>query len=183
MPDEPEAVGLLALMVLHDSRRAARVDAAGELVLLADQDRSAWDAGAISDGLALTDRALAMGGRGRYTIQAVIAAGHARPGDTDWEAIAAAYAQLVALDDSPVVALNRAVAVAMASGPEAGLALADEQAEALDGYHLLHSTRAELLRRLGRGAEAADAYRRALSLAANPVERAFLERRLEDVLE
>jgi RNA polymerase sigma-70 factor (ECF subfamily) len=160
-------------------------------VLLDDQDRSSWDAEAIADGLALADRALAMGGRGRYTIQALIAAAHVRPGETDWKSIAGAYAQLVALDDSPVVALNRddspvvalnrAVAVAMASGPEAGLALADEQAEALDGYHLLHSTRAELLRRLGRCTEAADAYRRALSLAANPVERAFLERRLAEV--
>jgi RNA polymerase sigma-70 factor (ECF subfamily) len=181
MPDEPEAIGLLALMVLHDSRRAARVDADGALVLLADQDRSAWDAEAIADGLALVDRALALGGRGRYTIQAEIAAAHARPGETDWAAIADAYARLVALDDSPVVALNRAVAVAMARGPEAGLALADEQAEALAGYHLLHATRADLLRRLGRSADAAAAYRRALELAGNPVERAFLERRLEEV--
>jgi RNA polymerase sigma-70 factor (ECF subfamily) len=180
MPDEPEAIGLLALMILHDSRRAARVDAAGELVLLADQDRSAWDAAAITEGLALTDRAVALGGRGRYAVQALIAAGHAGE-STDWAAIADAYAQLVALDDSPVVALNRAVAVAMAGGPEAGLALADEQAEALDGYHLLHSTRADLLRRLGRADEAADAYRRALELAGNPVERAFLQRRLEEV--
>jgi RNA polymerase sigma-70 factor, ECF subfamily len=181
MPDEPEAIGLLALMVLHDSRRAARVDADGELVLLADQDRSAWDGEAIADGLALVDRALALGGRGRYTIQAVIAAAHARPGETDWAAIADAYAGLVALDDSPVVALNQAVAVAMARGPEAGLALADEQAEALAGYHLLHATRADLLRRLGRSADAAAAYRRALELAGNPVERAFLERRLDEV--
>jgi RNA polymerase sigma-70 factor (ECF subfamily) len=181
MPDEPEVLGLLALMVLHDSRRAARVDADGELVLLADQDRSAWDADAIAEGLGLADRAVAMGGRGRYTVQALIAAGHVRPGETDWRAIADAYALLVALDDSPVVALNRAVAVAMADGPAAGLALADAQAAALDGYHLLHATRADLLRRLGRGPEAVGAYRRALELAGNPIERSFLERRLAEL--
>jgi RNA polymerase sigma-70 factor (ECF subfamily) len=184
MPDEPEALALLALMLLQDSRRAARVDAAGELVLLANQDRSAWDAAAIGEGLRLVERALALGGRGRYAVQAVIAAEHARAAraqDTDWEAIANAYAVLVSLDDSPVVALNRAVAVAMAHGPEAGLALADEQADALDGFHLLHATRADLLRRLGRLDEAAVAYERALALAANPVERAFLERRLGEV--
>jgi RNA polymerase sigma-70 factor, ECF subfamily len=181
MPDEPEATALLALMLLHDSRRAARTDERGELVLLADQDRAAWDAEAIAEGLALTTRALEQGGRGRYTVQAMIAAEHVREEDTDWAAVADAYALLVALDDSPVVALNRAVAVAMARGPEAGLALADEQAEALDRYHLLHSTRAELLRRLGREDEAAEAYRRALELAGNPVERSYLERRLAEV--
>jgi len=184
MPDEPEAVGLLALMLLHDSRRAARVDAEGRLVLLADQDRSAWDRAAIAEGLTLTERALALHGRGRYAIQAVIAAEHARAEraeDTDWVAIAGAYHRLTELDDSPVVALNRAVAVAMAHGPAAGLALADEQAEALEGYHLLHATRADLLRRLGRAEDAAAAYSRALALAGNPVERAFLAGRLEEV--
>ena len=180
MPDEPEALGLLALMLLHDSRRATRVDAAGELVLLADQDRGRWDAASIDEGLPLVERTLALGGRGRYAVQSVIAAEHARAAraeDTDWRAIANAYAMLVALDDSPVVALNRAVAVAMADGPEAGLALADEQAEALDAFHLLHATRADFLRRLGRREEAAAAYERAVALAANPVERAFLLRR------
>ncbi len=184
MPDEPEALGLLALMLLHDSRRAARVDATGDLVRLPDQDRSQWDRAAISEGLRSVERALAMGARGRYTVQAVIAAEHARAAraeDTDWSAIANAYVVLVALDDSPVVALNRAVAVAMASGPEAALPLVDAQAEALDGFHLLHATRADLLRRLGRAGEAAEAYGRAAALAANPVERAFLERRLEEV--
>jgi RNA polymerase sigma-70 factor (ECF subfamily) len=181
MPDEPEATALLALMVLHDSRRAARVDERGDLVLLADQDRSAWDEDAIADGTALTERAVQLGGDGRYTVQAVIAREHVRPGETNWPAVADAYALLVALDDSPVVALNRAVAVAMARGPDAGLALADEQAEALDRYHLLHSTRAELLRRLDRQQEATAAYRRAIELAGNPVERAFLERRLAEV--
>ncbi len=125
MPDEPEAIGLLALMLLHDSRRAARVDGEGRLVLLADQDRSAWDREEISEGLTLVERALALRGRGRYVVQAAIAAGHARARraeDTDWTAIARAYDDLVALDDSPVVALNRAVAVAMAerAGGRAG---------------------------------------------------------------
>ena len=179
MPDEPEALALLALMRLHDSRRATRVDAGGRLVLLADQDRTAWDRAAIAEGVTLTERALALGSRGRYAIQAYIAAEHARaprPEDTDWEAIAGAYARLIQIDPSPVIALNRAVAVAMARGPEAGLALADEQASALDAYHLLHATRADLLRRLGRDEEARAAYTRALELAAVPAERAFLAR-------
>ena len=184
MPDEPEALALLALMRLHDSRRATRVDAGGRLVLLADQDRTAWDRAAIAEGVALTERALALGSRGRYAIQAYIAAEHARarrPEDTDWDAIAGAYAHLAQLDPSPVIALNRAVAVAMARGPEAGLALADEQAAALDAYHLLHATRADLLRRLGRVVEAREAYERALELAAVPAERAFLRDRLAEL--
>ena len=184
MPDEPEALGLLALMLLHDSRRATRVDGDGALVLLDDQDRSRWDREAIAEGQALTERALILRGRGRYLVQAVIAVEHSRAlraEDTDWERIAAAYGRLAALDDSPVVALNRAVAVAMAHGPEAGLALADEQAEVLAGYHLLHATRADLLRRLGRTAEAVEAYERAVALAANPVERAFLTGRLAEL--
>ncbi|MEA2311171.1 MAG: polymerase sigma-70 factor, subfamily [Solirubrobacteraceae bacterium] len=182
MPDEPEALALLALMLLHDSRRATRVDADGRLVLLDDQDRSAWDRDAIAEGLALTERALALAGprSGRHALQAAIAAEHARAERaeaTDWVRIAGAYELLCALDDSPVVALNRAVAVAMAHGPQDGLALADALAEPLDGYHLLHATRADLLRRLGRTAEAAGAYERAAALAANPVEREFLQRR------
>ena len=129
---------------------------------------------------ALRERALALGDRGRYAIQAVIAAEHARApsaGDTDWPAIARAYDRLVTIDPSPVIALNRAVAVAMASGPEAGLELADEQAEALDAYHLLHATRADLLRRLGRGADAVAAYDAAIAATANEAERAYLTRR------
>jgi RNA polymerase sigma-70 factor (ECF subfamily) len=184
MPDEGEALALLALMRLHDSRRATRVDAEGRLVLLADQDRGAWDHEAIAEGLALTERALALGSRGRYAVQAVIAAEHARAAraeDTDWERIAGAYDRLAQIDPSPVIALNRAVAVAMAHGPEAGLRLADEQAEALDGYHLLHATRADLLRRLGRASEARAAYARALSLASLPPERAFLQERLSEL--
>jgi RNA polymerase sigma-70 factor (ECF subfamily) len=180
MPDEPEALGLLALMRLHDARRAARVDAEGRLVLLADQDRTAWDAQAIAEGRALIGRACALRGDGPYLLQAMIAAEHATPEGTDWARVAALYARLVAIDPSPVVALNRAVAVAMADGPEAGLALVDELAEPLDGYHLLHSTRADLLRRLARRDEAAAAYARALELAGNPVEREFLEGRLRE---
>jgi RNA polymerase sigma-70 factor (ECF subfamily) len=181
MPDEPEALGLLALMLLHDSRRDARVDAAGELVLLADQDRSRWDGEAIAEGSGLVERALALGGGGPYVLQACIAAEHARPGGPDWTRVAGAYEQLLAVAGGPVVALNRAVAVAMARGPEAGLALMDELASELDGYHLFHSARADLLRRLDRSADAAAAYSRALELAVNPVERTFLARRLDEV--
>ena len=184
MPDEGEALALLALMRLHDSRRATRIDAEGRLVLLTDQDRARWDRQAIADGLALTERALALGSRGRYAVQAVIAAEHARAAraeDTDWERIAGAYDRLYAIDPSPVIALNRAVAVAEWRGPAAGLALADELAEALDAYHLFHAARADLLRRLGRSSEARVAYERALELAAVPTERRFLRERLAEL--
>ena len=148
MPDEPEALALLALMRLHDSRRDARVDAAGELVLLDDQDRTRWDREAIAEGSALVERALALGGPGRTrcrrSSQPSMRARAA--GGTDWAASPAPTTRLAAVDAGPVVALNRAVAVAMAHGPAAGLALVDELAAALDGYHLLHSTRADLLR-------------------------------------
>jgi RNA polymerase sigma-70 factor (ECF subfamily) len=180
MPDEPEVLGLLALMLLHDSRRAARVDAEGELVLLADQDRALWDADQIASGRRLVERALALRGEGPYALQAAIAAEHTEA-DTDWPRIASLYGRLRVVSPTPVVELNRAVAVAMADGPARGLELIDGIAATgdLDGYHLLHSARADLLRRLGRDAEAADAYQRALDLTANPVERSFLERRLE----
>jgi RNA polymerase sigma-70 factor (ECF subfamily) len=181
MPDEPEALALLSLMRLHDSRRDARVNDAGELVLLEHQDRSRWDQGAIAEGSGLVERALALGGSGPYTLQAFIAAEHARPGGPDWIRVAGAYDRLLGVQGGPVVALNRAVAVAMARGPEAGLALMDELAEELGGYHLFHSARADLLRRLGRRDEAQAAYERALELAANPVERTFLERRLAEL--
>ena len=180
MPDEPEAVGLLALMLLHHSRRDARLDAAGDLVLLEDQNRSLWRRDELEEGLALAERA---GATAPYAIQAAIVAEHARAAraeDTDWQGIAALYDRLEASAPSPVVTLNRAVAVAMAEGAERGLALLDELAETgeLDDYRLLHSARADLLRRLGRDADAAAAYTRALELATNPVERRFLERRL-----
>jgi RNA polymerase sigma-70 factor, ECF subfamily len=181
MPDEAEAAGLLALMLLHDSRRDARVDAGGELVLLADQDRGRWDRGQIEEGLHQAARAARLGG-GPYTLQAAIAAEHARARsarETDWTRIAALYNALAGIHPSPVVELNRAAAVAMAESPERGLELID-RLEGLEGYHLLHSARADLLRRLGRRAEAEDAYRRALELASNPVERAYLERRLAE---
>lgn len=178
MPDEPEAQALLALMLLHDARRDARVDAGGELVLLADQDRSLWRRDQIEEGARL-----AVASRGLYGLQARIAAQHAlarTPEDTDWPAIAGLYAELAALQPSPVVELNRAVAVAMAEGPERGLALLD-QLDALDGYHLLHSARGDLLRRLGRADAAAQSYERAAQLVENPVERSFLERRLAEL--
>jgi len=184
MPGEPEALGLLALMRLHDARRDARVDADGALVLLGDQDRGRWDRAAINEGAALVERALALGGRGPYVLQAVIAVEHCRARTaeaTDWALIAATYARLVAVEPGPVVALNRAVAVAMADGPRAGLELIDALAEPLAGYHLWHSARADLLRRLEREDEAVHAYRRAHELAGNPVEREFLERRLAEL--
>jgi RNA polymerase sigma-70 factor (ECF subfamily) len=179
MPDEPEVLGLLALMLFHDARRAARLDAAGELVLLEDQDRALWDRERIEAGRSVLDRALALRRGGPYQLQAAIASLHLEP-QTDWPQVAALYSQLSRLTPSPVVDLNRAVAVAMAEGPEQGLALID-CIEGLDAYLHLHSARADLLRRLGRRGEAAEAYERALGLAAQPAERAFLERRLTEV--
>jgi RNA polymerase sigma-70 factor, ECF subfamily len=178
MPDEREVRGLLALMLLHNSRRDARVDESGELVLLEDQDRSRWHAGDIAEGARL---AASAGVDGPFGIQAAIASEHVAD-RTDWARVAALYERLAAFERSPVVELNRAVAVAMAQGPEAGLELIEPlEGGRLDGYHLLHATRADLLRRLGRDEEAAAAYRRAHELAANPTERAFLERRLAEL--
>jgi RNA polymerase sigma-70 factor (ECF subfamily) len=186
MPDEPEAGGLLALLLLQDSRRAARVDAAGDVVRLEDQDRTRWDAARIAEGVRVLDTALRRRHPGPYQVQAAIAACHAtaaRAGDTDWAQIAGLYAELGKLAPSPVVELNRAVAVAMADGPAAGLAVADapELAAALAGYHLLPATRADFLRRLGRTAEARVAYRAALELAPTPAERRFLRARLVEL--
>jgi RNA polymerase sigma-70 factor, ECF subfamily len=175
MPDEAEAAGLLALMLLQDSRRDARLDSEGRLVLLEDQDRSLWDRDEIAEGRELVERALRMG-PGSYTLQAAIAGEHAA-GSSDWGRIAGFYELLARVSPSPVVDLNHAVAVAMAEGPEAGLELIDA-IEGLERYHLLHSARADLLRRLGRDGEAAEAYRRALELTSNPAERRFLEERL-----
>jgi RNA polymerase sigma-70 factor, ECF subfamily len=180
LPGAPEPIGLLALMLLHDSRRDARVDAAGRLVLLADQDRSRWDREEIAEGTALMERALALGGGGPYTLQAVIAAEHARAEGPDWTRVVQVHDRLLEIHGGPVVALNRAVAVGMARGPEAGLALMDELEDELAGYHLFHSARADMLRRLDRRGEAAAAYERALRLAGNPVEREFLRGRLSD---
>jgi RNA polymerase sigma-70 factor (ECF subfamily) len=186
MPDEPEATGLLALMLLQHSRRAARLDDARDVITLEDQDRSLWDRDEIDEAGALLDAALRHRRAGPYQLQAAIAACHtAAPAvqDTDWEEIASLYALLAEVVPSPVVALNRAVAVAMSRGPESGLALLDELEAAGDlaGYHLLHATRADLLRRLGRSDAAAAAYRQALELAGSDAERRFLERRLGEV--
>lgn len=183
LPGEPEAAGLLALMLLHDARAAARTDADGDLVPLAEQDRSRWDRRGIAEGTAVLDAALARRRPGPYQVQAAIAACHAQAEKaeaTDWPQIALLYAELARMAPGPVVELNRAVAVAMADGPAAGLALADALTAAgeLAGYHLLPATRADLLRRLGRDAEAAAAYREALALAPTEAERRFLAGRL-----
>jgi RNA polymerase sigma-70 factor, ECF subfamily len=180
LPREPEARGLLALMLLTDARRGARLDTAGEIVLLEDQDRSLWDDDKIREGLELSREAAADGPAGPYTVQARIAAVHAEAAgskETDWDRIVRLYARLVEVTQSPVVELNRAVAVAMRDGPEAGLELI-EAIDGLDDYHPRHAARADLLRRLGRDADAAASYERALSLDPNPVERRFIERRL-----
>ena len=179
MPDEPEAHGLLALMLLHDARRDARLDADGSLVLLADQDRSLWNRVRVEEGRRVLDRALRLRRAGPYQLQAAIASLHFED-ETDWVQIAGLYARLGEIAPSPVVELNRAVAVAMAEGPDQGLELI-ERIDGLDGYRHLHSARADLLRRLGRAGDAGEAYRRALELADEPAERAFLERRLAEV--
>ena len=179
MPDDAETLGLLALMLFQDSRRRARIDAGGALVLLEDQDRSLWDAGRLDEGARMLERALALRRAGPYQIQAAVAALHTKE-ETDWHAVAALYGRLARLTPSPVVELNRAVAVAMAEGPERGLELTEPLAGELGSYHLFHSARADLLRRLGRHDEAATSYRRALDLAGEPVERSFLERRLAE---
>jgi len=182
LPAERELKGLLALMLLHDARRATRTDEGGTIVLLEDQDRSRWDRARIAEGLALVEQALRGRAPGEYAVQAAIAALHARSPsshDTDWPQIAALYGVLADLHPSPVIELNRAVAIAMAEGPEQGLALL-EKIE-LPGYHLLPAARADLLRRLGRNTEAATAYREALGLVTNEAERQFLERRLAEM--
>jgi RNA polymerase sigma-70 factor, ECF subfamily len=186
MPDEPEAVGLLALMLLHDARRATRLDNAGDLVPLEDQDRRRWDGAAIEEGTALLETALRRRRPGPYQVQAAIAACHAtaaQAADTDWAQIAALYGQLAALVPSSVVELNGAVAVGMSDGPAAGLERVEalESSGALAGYYLLPATRADLLRRLHRNAEAAAAYREALALATSDTERRYLGRRLAQV--
>jgi RNA polymerase sigma-70 factor (ECF subfamily) len=177
MPDEPEVHGLLAMMLLHDSRREARFRD-GELVLLAEQDRGRWDAAQIAEGRAALDRALRLRGRGQYVLQAAIASLHADE-SPDWPQIAALYGDLARLTGSPVVELNRAIAVAEADGPRAGLTMVE--ALSLEDFHYLHATRGEFLRRLGRTREARDAYRRALELVHDDAERRLLERRLAEL--
>ncbi len=185
MPQEPELIGLLALMLLHHARRAARVDGTGALVSLEEQDRGCWDRAAISEGMALLDRALALRRRGTYQLQAAIAALHAQAGravDTDWKQIAALYGGLLQEQPGAVVELNAAVALAMAEGPERGLEMIArlEDREELQGYYLLPAARADLLRRLGRLVEAREAYAAALALVRNPAERGYLERRISE---
>jgi RNA polymerase sigma-70 factor (ECF subfamily) len=183
LPGEPETIGLLALMLLQHSRRDARTDREGDLVLLDDQDRARWDHAMIDEGLRVLDTAIAGGRPGPYQVQAAIAALHARaprPEDTDWPQIAALYAGLMAMTPSPVVALNHAVALAMADGPAAGLRALEGLSADLGTYHLFHAARADLLRRNGQPAEAAQAYHEALELAGNPAERRFLARRLRE---
>jgi RNA polymerase sigma-70 factor (ECF subfamily) len=188
MPDEPEAMGLLALMLLHHARREGRVDAHGDLVLLNEQDRSLWDDEAIAAGDDVLNAALRMRRPGPFQIQAAIAACHAqaaRASETDWAEIAALYDQLLAIMPSPVVELNRAVAVSMVEGPETGLELlsAIDADGSLAGYYLLAATRADLLRRLERPLDAAEAYRQALGLVSTDAERRFLELRINEVTE
>ena len=178
-----EATGLVALMLLHDSRRGARLDDAGDLVVLEEQDRSRWDHAKIAAALPLVEEAL-RGGSGPFALQAAIAALHcqaARAEDTDWRQIVRLYDVLERLQPSPIVSLNRAVAVAMVDGPKHGLALIDNLTGDLDNYHLLHAARADLLRRMGSSAEAATSYARALALVSNESERRFLERRLREL--
>jgi RNA polymerase sigma-70 factor (ECF subfamily) len=188
MPDEPEAIGLLALLLLQDSRRAARLDGAGRIVLLEDQDRSLWDESEMLEGQALVERALRMARPGPYELQAAIAAVHAdaaRSGTIDWPEIVGLYDALQRIDPSPIVELNRAVAVSKADGPAAALPILDELAArgALPGYHHLPAARADVLRRLGRWAEGAEAYRAAIDLAPSAAEREFLEGRLREVMD
>ncbi|CAN5855950.1 sigma-70 family RNA polymerase sigma factor [soil metagenome] len=183
MPREPEVMGLLALMLLHDARRSARFDGAGELILLDEQDRSLWDRRQIENGVTLLEEALRQRRPGAYQLQAAIAAVHcvaASSESTDWPQIVRLYDELARRHSTPVVELNRIVALAMAEGPERGLQQLDQHnlAQALKGYHLYHAVRADLYRRLGRPTEAARAYRRAHALVSQPAERRFLERRL-----
>ena len=183
---EPEAIGLLALMLLHDARRTARTSSDGEIVLLDAQDRSLWDRGQINEGLGLVERALSFRRPGPYTLQAVIGAVHAEASDsatTDWAQIAGVYDVLLRIDPSPVVELNRAVAIAMRDGPQAGLALIDRilARRELTDYHLAHTARADLCRRLGRTADAVAAYERALALTTQAPQRRFIERRLAEL--
>ena len=186
LEDDAEALGLLALLLLHDARRRARVDAAGDLVVLEEQDRTQWDRDEMAEGIAVLDRALALRRPGPYQIQAAIAALHgqaARPEETDWQQIALLYARLVRMTPSPVVELNQAVAVAMAEGPARGLELLDcfRLEHALAHYHLYHAARADLLRRAGRLEEARAEYQRALDFCQNAIERRFLLRRLREL--
>jgi RNA polymerase sigma-70 factor (ECF subfamily) len=187
MPREGESLGLLALMLLHDSRRDARVNRQGELVPLEEQDRSLWDHDRIREGLGVVEKALRLGTIGPYQVQAAIAAVHAEAQtaeQTDWQQIAALYQELARVHPSAIVALNHAVAVALSEGLETGLGLIDKLGSSgeLQSYHLYHAARADILRRLGRSQEAAEAYRLALGLTGNAVERRYIRRRLAELV-
>jgi RNA polymerase sigma-70 factor (ECF subfamily) len=186
LPNEPENLGLLALMLLHDSRRDARMDKQGRLVTLEDQDRSLWDHERIREGVALLKKALGMRQAGPYQLQAAISAIHAEaptPAQTDWQEIAALYQELMRYSPSPIIALNQAVAVAMGDSLERGLAQIDQVGASgrLEEYHLFHAARADILRRLGRKTESAEAYAAALKLVTNKVEQQYLRDRLKQV--
>jgi RNA polymerase sigma-70 factor (ECF subfamily) len=186
MPGQREACGLLALMLLHDSRRNARADSNGDLILLEDQDRSRWDHQQIAEGLALAVEAMGGAAAGPYAIQAAIAAEHARairPDDTDWARIAQLYAMLLEMGPTPIITLNHAVAIAMAYGPRQGLALIEELEASgeLNDYYLMWAAKADLLRRMESFVDAAAAYRRALEVVSNNSYRRFLARRLKEV--
>ena len=184
MPESAEAHGLLALMLLHDSRREARLTKTGELILLDEQDRSIWDAAKIQEGIAVLDRALALHDPGPYQVQAAISALHAQAptaGETDWNQIALLYDTLAGMIPSVVVEVNRAVAVAMAAGPQLGLQMLLRLDKEAENYYPYHAARADLLRRTGQREAAVDAYRRAIKLCGNPAERAYLQRRLEEM--
>jgi len=181
MPHEPENMGLLALMLLHDSRRLARVDSDGMLITLEEQDRSVWDQQQIEAGRAYVEAALRQHRLGPFQLQAAIAAVHAEATTafvTDWRQIAALYGELARITPTPVVALNRAVAVGMSAGLQEGLDLVDQLVDTLAHYHLFHAARADLLRRLDRRDAARDAYQRALALTTNSMERAYMQRRI-----
>jgi RNA polymerase sigma-70 factor (ECF subfamily) len=187
LPDEPEVSGLLALLLLTDARRPARLDDHGEIVLLEDQDRARWDHAKVSEGAALVERALRAGRPGAYQLQAAIAACHSTApsaGHTDWREIAALYGELIRYEPTPVVEANRAVAVAMAEGPAAGLVILDTLCadQQLSGWTQLHIARADLLARSGREEDAVAAYRHALELEPPPAERAFVTRRITDLI-
>ncbi|MBV8154336.1 MAG: hypothetical protein JOY98_07945, partial [Candidatus Eremiobacteraeota bacterium] len=187
LPGEPENLGLLALMLLHDSRRDTRVNSAGDLVPLEEQDRSLWHRGQIYEGLRLVEQAMRTGSTGPFQLQAAIAALHAEaktPAETDWRQIAALYVVLARFSPSPVISLNHAVAVAMSEGLDQGLQLIDELGATgqLDAYYLYHAARADILRRMGRQQEALEEYRRAVALTGNQVEQGYLRRRIAEIL-
>ncbi|MBC7813732.1 MAG: RNA polymerase subunit sigma-24, partial [Burkholderiales bacterium] len=184
LPESAESHGLLALMLLHDSRRETRLDAAGDLVLLDDQDRASWDRAKINEGIAVLDEALLLYAPGPYQVQAAISALHAEaptPDETDWTQIAMLYDTLAVMMPSPVVEVNRAVATAMAENPSVGLAML-HRIEGIEDYYPYHAARADLLRRTNQREAASDAYERALDLCHNNTERAFLRRRLDEML-